>query len=159
MISKTWAARRSNDEARHLTRCAVCREKLKPAEDQKLYAVKNARTREFVHALVNGEPLEEKLGWPRGEILYSIMLEDGATKEPPMSEETKRKLRELSQLRRSLRRAPANAPARPAEGEERTAVAKKKKKIKRAKSKQQKVLRDAAKAVQAKAEEKEPAAA
>mgnify|MGYP001607476679 CR=1 FL=1 len=154
-IPETWTAREVTDRARHLATCRVCSDKLRPAEDQKLYAAKNARTREFVHVLVNGESLEDKLGWPRGEILYSIMLEDGAAKGPRMSEETKRKLRELDQLRRSLRRVPANAPARHAEGEEETAVAKKKKKIKRTK----KVSRDAAKAVQAKAEEKEPAAA
>ena len=223
-IAGTWTAREDADRARHSAACAVCREKLKPAEGQRLYAAKNARTREYVHVLVNGEPLEGKLGWLREEILYSIMLEDGAAKGPPMSEETKRKLRKLSQLRRSLRRAPANAPARYVEGEEKkeATVAKKKAKSKGGRmfvfdlpvtrvllwmgknnfkpaeasaalkkagvnkmptegtirahlglgrtekfapkiakltAEQQKVLRDAAKAVEAKAEEKEPAAA
>lgn len=131
-IAGTWTAREDADRARHSAACAVCREKLKPAEGQRLYAAKNARTREYVHVLVNGEPLEEKLDWPREEILYSIMLEDGADKGPPMNEETKRRLRELGQLRRSLRRAPANAPARHAEGEKEReeSVAKKKTKSK-----------------------------
>ena len=132
-VSEIWTTRNATDKARHSSACIVCREGLRPYGDQKLYGVKNARTREFVHVLVNGESLESKLGWPREEVLYSIMLEDGSRKGPPMPEETKRievkekKLKEVNQLRRSLRRTPANTPARPAEGEiKEEAMAKKK---------------------------------
>ena len=121
-IPEIWPTRRTADEARHLESCTVCREKLRPANDQKLYAVKNSRTRQFVHVLVNGESLESKLGWSRGEILYSMLIEDGAPKGPPMSEETKAKLREAGEKRRAesklKRLVRANTPARLVEGGE-----------------------------------------
>ena len=116
-IPEIWTARNATDESRHSAACRVCREGLRPYGDQKLYGVKNARTREFVHVLVNDESPESKLGWPREEVLYSIMLENGSRKGLPMPEETKKKLKEVNQLRRSLRRTPANTPARPVEGE------------------------------------------
>ena len=99
-IPETWTARKTNDELRHLKSCQVCREKLRPREDQKLYAVKNARTREFIHVFVNGESLEDTLGWPKEEILYAILKADGAPKGPPMSEEVKVKLRDANKKRR-----------------------------------------------------------
>ena len=118
----TWTTREIADKIRHLTSCLVCRERLRPASDQKLYAVKNARTRQFVHILVNGESLESKLGWSRDEILYSMLIEDGAPKGPLMSEEVKAKLREASEKRKAenklKRLVRANTPARPVEGEE-----------------------------------------
>ena len=121
-IDSNWPAREAADRVRHLTACAVCRDHLRPREDQKLYGVKNARTRQFVHVLVNGESLESKLGWSRAEILYSIMLEDGTPKGPLMSEEVKAKLREASEKRKAenklKRLVRANTPARLAEGEE-----------------------------------------
>jgi len=126
-ILEIWTARNATDKARHSAACRVCREGLRPYGDQKLYGVKNARTREFVHVLVNDESPESELGWPREEVLYLIMLENGSRKGPPMPEETKKKLKEVNQLRRSLRRTPANTPARPAEGEiKEEAMAKKK---------------------------------
>ena len=120
-IPETWISRKAADEARHLVACQVCRERLRPASDQKLYAVKNSRTRQFVHVLVNGESLESKLGWSRSEILYSMLIEDGAPKGPPMTEEVKAKLREASEKRKAenklKRLVRANTPARPVEGE------------------------------------------
>ena len=121
-LAESWTARKTDDEARHLASCIVCREKLRPASDQKLYAVKNARTRQLVHVLINGESLENKLGWPRGEILYSMLIKNGASKGPPMSEEVKAKLREAREKRKAenklKRLVRANTPARPVEGEQ-----------------------------------------
>lgn len=99
---ETFAERERADRARHLERCAVCRNKLRPAIDQRLYGVKNARTREFVHVLVNGESLESKLGWPREEILYAMLVEDGATRPPAMSEEVKARLRQVQAERKAV---------------------------------------------------------
>lgn len=140
-ILEIWTVRKAADEARHLASCAICRERLRPANDQKLYAVKNARTRQFVHVLVNGESLESKLGWPRDEILYSMLIEDSFPKGPPMSDEVKAKLREANEKRRvenELKRlVRANTPARPAEGEqeekEETMARKKKARMKKRK--------------------------
>lgn len=98
---ETFAERERVDRARHLERCAACRNKLRPAIDERLYAVKNARTREFVHVLVNGESLESKLGWPREEILYAMLVENGAAK-TPMSEETKARLRQIQAERKAV---------------------------------------------------------
>ena len=121
-IPEIWPTRRAADEARHLASCLVCREHLRPASDQKLYAVKNSRTRQFVHVLVNGESLESKLGWSREEILYSFLLEDGAPKGPPMNEEVKVKLREANKKRREekklKRQVRANTPARLVAGDQ-----------------------------------------
>ena len=118
----TFAARKLADETRHLESCNVCREKLRPREDQKLYAVKNGRTRQFLHVLVNGKSLEDTLGWPKGEILYAILKEDGAPKGSPMSEEVKVKLREAAEKRKAdnelKRMVRANTPARLVEGGE-----------------------------------------
>lgn len=115
-IPDTWTIRKVADEARHLESCAVCRNRLRPSANQKLYAVKNARTRQFIHVLVNGESLESKLGWPKDDILYSILLEDGASKSPPMSEELRARLREATEKRKAenklKRLVRANTPSR-----------------------------------------------
>lgn len=115
---ETFAERERIDRARHLERCAVCRNKLRCDRDHRLYAVKNARTREFIHVLVNGESLESKLGWPREEILYSMLVENGATKAPPMSEDTKDRLRIAAAERKLKKSLRADTPARPEEGGE-----------------------------------------
>lgn len=133
-ILETWTARKAADETRHSAACIVCREHLRPANDQKLYAVKNARTREFVHVLVNGESLESKLGWSRDEILYSMLIEDGVPKGPPMTDEVKARLREAGEKRKAedklKRLVRANTPARPAEGEQEETMTRKSKKKK-----------------------------
>ena len=98
---ETFAERERADRARHLERCMVCRNKLRCDRDHRLYAVKNARTREFIHVLVNGESPESKLGWPRDEILYAMLVENGATR-PTMSEETKARLRQIRAERKAV---------------------------------------------------------
>lgn len=117
-ISETWTIKKTADEVKHLTACNVCRERLRPREDQKLYAVKNARTRQFVHVLINGRSLEDTIGWPKNEILYSLLLEDGAAKGPPMTEEIKERLRVAAAERKLKKSLRANTPARLAEGEQ-----------------------------------------
>lgn len=138
----TWTARQADDEARHLAACAVCRNHLRPRMDQKLYAVKNARTRQFVHILVNGKSLEDTLGWPKGEILYAILRQDGAPKGPPMSEEVKMLLRENGEKKKTenklKRLVRTNTPARLVEREQekrekKTMATKKKAKVKKGK--------------------------
>ena len=123
-ILEIWSARKTSDKARHLAACAVCRERLRPGPDQKLYGIKNARTRQFVHVVVNGESLESGLGWPREEILYSLLIEDGAPKGLPMTEETKAKLREASEKQKAENKLKhlvrANTPARAEGGAEQT---------------------------------------
>lgn len=133
-ILETWTARKAADEARHLASCAVCRNSFRPATDEKLYAVKNSRTREFVHILVNGESLESKLGWSHDEILYSMLIEDGAPKGPTMTKEVKARLREASEKRKTenklKRLVRANTPARLVEGEQEETMTRKSKKKK-----------------------------
>lgn len=140
--TNTFVARMKADETRHLESCAVCRNKLSPDRSQKLYAVKNARTRQFVHVLVNGKSLEDTIGWPRQEILYAILQQDGAPKGPPMSEEVKAKLRENGEKKKEekklMRLVRANTPARLVEGEqeekeEKTMATKKKARAKKRK--------------------------
>lgn len=120
--SDIFTARYAADKALHVVGCAVCRDDLRPDKTQRLYAVKNSRTREFVHVLVNGKNLEDTLGWPKNEILYAILKTDGTSKGPPMSEEVKARLRENGEKKKAenklKRLVRANTPARLVEGEQ-----------------------------------------
>jgi len=91
------------DRMVHEEKCAVCKKgkpKLKPHEF--LFGVKNVATRDYLHAVAtSSNDAVAQLGWD-GVATYVIQLDSG-TRGSPMSEETKRRLREINASRRSDR--------------------------------------------------------
>lgn len=95
----TWKEREERDRTTHDANCRVCRMAIDPG-DSDLYAVKNKRTREFVHVIADStEDAIAQSGWSERDVQYTmgIVLQHSRKK---MSVETKAELKQRNKQKR-----------------------------------------------------------